>query len=148
MSLIKINWTPDRKQLRTFGAVGTLVFGALALRVYLKGVALGFTFAPETAQTVTWVLAGLAAFCAVAALAFPAALRPLYIVLSVVSFPIGLVFSQVVLAAIFYLVFTPAGLIGRLAGWNPMKKGFARDAKSYWNRRTQQAQTRRYFRQY
>jgi hypothetical protein len=148
MSLIKINWTPDNKHLRTFAVGATLVCVALALQLNLKGVLFGIHLSGESARAGGWGLAVLAAACGASALFFPAAVKPLYLTLSVVTFPVGMVVSQLILAAIFYLVFAPAGLIGRLAGWNPMDSGFSRTAKSYWRPRTHQVPARRYFRQY
>ncbi len=62
--------------------------------------------------------------------------------------PIGLVISYVILAATYYLVLTPIGLVLRLFGYDPMHRRFDREAKTYWVPREEDANTDRVFRQF
>jgi saxitoxin biosynthesis operon SxtJ-like protein len=48
---------------------------------------------------------------------------------------LGRVVSPIVLGVIFFAVFTPVGALMRAFGRDAMHRGFARDAKSYWQRR-------------
>ena len=48
------------------------------------------------------------------------------------SWPMGWVFSHVLLGVTYYLVITPIGLILRLLGKDPMRRRFDREAKTYW----------------
>jgi hypothetical protein len=61
---------------------------------------------------------------------------------------VGWVLSYVVLAAIFYVVFTAVGTLMRLLGYDPLARGIHRRASSYWVARAPVADVQRYFRQY
>jgi len=62
--------------------------------------------------------------------------------------PMGWVVSHVVLAIVYYGVLTPVGLALRLAGRDPMRRRFDRQAASYWVERRGAADPGRYFRQF
>jgi hypothetical protein len=55
-----------------------------------------------------------------------------YVVLMVVAMPIGFVLSHVLIAAIYYLVITPIGLIFRLIGRDAIGRKLDPKAASYW----------------
>ena len=67
------------------------------------------------------MLLAIAVACAVAARPCPP-LRPLFIGLSAVTMPIGIVVSYTVLAVVFYGVLTPIGLVMRLFGRDTMQR--------------------------
>lgn len=56
--------------------------------------------------------------------------------------------SYVLLAAIFYVVFTAVGTLMRIVGYDPLARGIDRRASSYWVARKPVADVQRYFRQY
>src|SRR5262249_3685857 len=78
----------------------------------------------------------------------PAFMRLIYVGLMCVSFPIGWIVSHLILAVIFYLVFTPIGLIMRLFGRDPMQRSFEPSAKTYWVSHNPGGNTARYFKQF
>jgi len=59
-----------------------------------------------------------------------------------------LVVSFVILAAIYYAVLTPIGLLMRLVGYDPMCRRRDANAASYWTSREPVDDVRRYFRQF
>ena len=130
MALLAINWRPDPKQLRTFGALSVVAFGVLGFRV-----------------SSAWFYP-LAAACLVATLFAPRALRPLYVALLALTAPIGFVVSHGVMLALFFGVFTPLGLLMRAFGWDAMNRRFDRGATTYWARRPPVDDVKRYFHQY
>jgi hypothetical protein len=87
---------------------------------------------------------------AVASLALlrPAMLRPLYVLLTAITFPIGLVVSNVLVLAVYYVAIVPLGLVLRLVGWDPMHRAFDRASKSYWVPRKSDKVAATYFNQY
>ena len=107
MSLIEIEWHPTAKQLRVFGAGGLLasIIAALVLHLVWGAAVLG---------TVV-VLAAGGAIC-LCSLISPAAARILYVGLTLVAVPIGLVVSFILLAAFYFLLLTPVALVFRLIG--------------------------------
>ena len=72
-------------------------------------------------------------------------LRRLYVGLSYATYPIGFVVSSAVLAAIYYAVLTPLGLILRVCGHDPLQR---RPAASYWHKRPAPRDAASYFRQH
>ena len=62
----------------------------------------------------------------------PGLLRIVYLGMIYATLPIGIVVSYVILAATYYLVLTPIGLVMRLCGYDPMHRRFDRKAESYW----------------
>jgi len=77
----------------------------------------------------------------------PQWLRPVFVGWMILAFPVGWLMSHLLLAALYYGVFTPLGLLLRLLGKDSL--GLQRStAASYWQEKPQQADLRRYLRQY
>ncbi len=149
MALVKIDRNPDRKRLRVFALAATVVFAALGTWVYVRHNIFGADLAEETAEWVGTTLWEVAAVCGLAALLVPGLLRPLYLLLTLMSLPIGWVVSHVAMGVVYYLVLAPIGLAMRLLGRDPLHRRFEPDAKTYWVRRDEQdAKAGRYFRQF
>ena len=75
------------------------------------------------------------------------AARIFFVGMMTITYPIGLVISTVVLAFMFYVVFTPLGFVMRLGGRDPLqlKKSSAR---TQWTPYDQDDSPERAFRQY
>ena len=97
-----------------------------------------------------WLLwsASAGGVMAAAALVRPVVLRPPFVALCVLLFPVGMVVGEVILAAVFYGVFTPLALLARLVGRDPLKRRLDRSAATYWEPREQPRNAARYFCQY
>jgi hypothetical protein len=139
MALVDIKWRPSRRELRQFGL---LVVPPVA--VFFAVVARFKWHRPEVALAI----GGAALVVMLVGALAPLALRPLFVGLSLLTFPIGWVVSLALLAVVFYAVLTPIAVIMRLVGEDPMKRRFDRQAKSYWIERRRRADVERYFRQF
>jgi hypothetical protein len=137
MTLLRLNTDPSPKQLRAFAL---LWLGFLA-------AAAGWLAARGASHTTVGVTAIVAVALPLAGWAFPLVLRAVFVGLSYATYPIGLVVSAVLLGAIYYLVFTPIGLLARLLGYDPMARRFDPQARSYWIARRPRGDLERYFRQ-
>lgn len=135
---MEINWHPTRKELRVFSALWIVFFAIIGGIVYRRTGSSGLAWA---------ILLG-AALVGIGGLLWPRAIRPVYLVWMVAAFPIGWTISHLVLAAVFYFLCTPIGLLLRLAGKDAMKRSFDRGADSYWDPKTSPREPRSYFRQY
>ncbi|QDV89330.1 hypothetical protein RAS2_03950 [Phycisphaerae bacterium RAS2] len=143
--MIQIDWKPSNRILRNFGLIGVVAFSAFAgLIRYDFG---WFDKIPGT-PPVIYTLLGLAGYCGLFALVAPPALKWLYILLTVVSFPIGFVVSYVVVLVMFFLVITPIAMVFKLIGRDPMNRRFNPSLASYWIARTPPATAKRYFQQF
>jgi hypothetical protein len=67
----------------------------------------------------------------------PSWLRIPFLLLSLITWPIGFVVSQSALAIIYFGVFTPIAIIFRLKGRDALKRKWDKQAKSYWEPRAQ-----------
>ena len=145
--MIDLNLRPNRSTLRTFGFVALGAFGLLGMLVLWKrslvGIPLG-TSAPDVAYVV-W---GLGAISALFSLTAPALNRYLYVGLTLLAFPIGFVMSHLLLGIVWYLVITPAGLVMRLLGRDPLQRKFDPQAPTYWVDHVEPKSVEEYFRQY
>jgi len=148
MSLIDMNFKPDRATLRQFGWISLVAFGALGALTWFKHRFLFWPIEPQTAQTTAYVLWAIAALSALFAIVAPSALRGLYVALMLIALPIGFVLSHVIMAIIFYGLFTPVGLLMRLFGRDPMCRRLDPNASTYWVPRETVTDPKRYFRQF
>ena len=64
----------------------------------------------------------------------------------IVAFPIGWTVSRVLLALVYYGLFTPLGLAFRVAGRDRLRRRFRADRETYWTPKTQPTELRRYLR--
>ncbi|HYB40234.1 MAG TPA: SxtJ family membrane protein, partial [Candidatus Methylomirabilis sp.] len=78
----------------------------------------------------------------------PPAIRPIFVGWMMLVFPIGWVVSHVLLALVFYGLFTPVALVFRLVGRDALALGRRRTARSYWQARRQASDARQYFKQF
>jgi hypothetical protein len=139
MAVIEINRNPTRRQLNQFGFVwlGFLaLFGAIAR----------FKLGEPTVAVVLWVAAVVVP---VVGWLVPPFMRAVFLGMSYAAWPIGFAVSHVILALVYYLVFTPVGLAMRIFRYDPMKRRFDDAAQSYWVVRDPAATPpKRYFRQF
>ena len=133
-----INRTPSRKDLRLFGLLLPVFFGALGLIV---GRRTGSAFAARA----VWSL-GLAA--CLSYWAIPSLRRPVFVGWSYATYPFGWAVSHLVLAVVYFGVVTPIGVLARLFRQDPMHRRFDPAAPTYWVTRPPDADIRRYFRQF
>ena len=139
MSVVQINRNPTSRQLNQFGWIWMAFvsfFGAVAwIKFDNPTLAKGLWIAAVAVPAIGWTV--------------PALMRLVFLGMSFVAWPIGFVVSHVVLAAVYYLVVTPIGLVMRLIGYDSMTKKFDREAATYWVARPLgQVDAQRRFRQY
>ena len=148
MGLLDLNLKPRERQLASFGRIGLVAFGLLGGWVWWRH-AVGPFDLPEAAVQPTaiglWIAAGV---CGVLSFVAPRALTPLFVGLTVLAFPIGLVVSHALMILLYYGMFTPIGVVMRVFGWDAMERKLDPEAKSYWQRRTPHGDVTRYFKQY
>ena len=115
--------------------------------IFWHGGLLGISFG-DAANTVAYVLLGVGGVSALNSLVLPAGNRPLFVGLILVTFPIGIVVSYVLMGFVFYVVFTPVALVFKVIGRDPLERRFDREAKTYWVKRRPVEGTERYFKQF
>lgn len=131
-----IQFNPSDRTLRQFAALCLIVFGAMALVEWLWRVRV------ERAM----IYGAIALLLGPLGLIAPKAIKPVFVGWSVVAFPIGFVVSMTFLAILYFVVFTPIGLVFRLIGRDALQRR-RRSTESYWQAKPAPANVREYFRQ-
>jgi hypothetical protein len=136
---MKINWNPDNKELRKFGIISLIASALIALLLYvLKG--LGIQWAAAI------FVVGLIIF--VSSLISLKVTRCIYLCLILVTMPIGLVVSFILMAIFYFLLLTPLGLLFRLMGRDTLGRKYDPNTNSYWIARRPPEKPDRYFHQF
>ncbi len=138
MALIEIQWNPDRRFLRQFSAMFLLFFVVVGALRYFRHDS------PSTA----WLLWTIGGTLGIMGLAFPAAMRYVYLAWMIAIYPLAWVVSHLLLSGIFLLVVTPLALLMRLTGRDPLHRRIDRSEPSCWSRRETSVDSKRYFRQF
>lgn len=81
-------------------------------------------------------------------LIFPGRLKPAFIGLSLVTFPMGVLVNELSLGLIFFLVFVPIGIAFRLMGRDPLHREFEAETPSYWQAKRRPVDVASYFRRW
>jgi hypothetical protein len=137
--MISINWHPSDREVRQFAGIWFPVFCLIVC--LLLGLRFGAWQAAGT-------FVGFAIVICLVGLVQPRLIRPIYVAWMCAAFPIGWVVSHVLLAAVFYLLITPLGLLMRPSGRDKLKLHYDPSAASYWTRRPKPPEPSRYFRQF
>ena len=77
------------------------------------------------------------AFCAIG-LILPVLLRPFYIIWMSLASVLGFIMTRVILSLVFYLIFTPVGLVLRLLRKDLLNRKIEPDKQSYWELRPEE----------
>jgi hypothetical protein len=133
-----ISFDPSRKTLRQFAWLCLAFFGGMALWQALV----------KERTTLGLILAMLAVSVSSLGLLRPEWLRFLYVGWMILAFPIGWTVSQVMLAVLFYGLFTPIGLVFRLMGRDPLERTRQLNRESYWEPKPTPTDLKRYFKQF
>ena len=122
--------------LRQFAALWLAVFGGFALwNVYVGG----------NLRTVS-ILGFVALSVGLTGLVRPSAIRIVFAVAMAVTKPIGLVISYVILATLYYVVFTPIAIVFRIVGRDALERRQSQRT-THWVARVQPTDPRRYLHQ-
>ncbi len=138
MSLSPPDLRPDETRLRQFGWIAAVALGLLGGLVVLRG-------GPLPPAAAAWAVG---AASGAASRLLPRANLPLYLLLSVVTWPVGVVVSHAALAVVFFGLVTPVALVARLLGRDRLGLRREPDAGSHWQEREPPGDSSRYFRQY
>ncbi len=150
MTFREINFHPTDHELRVFSWLWLAGFGLFGVLVawraggFSSGIALGW-HTPWRAALGVW---GLALLGSALGLAWPRGIRPIYVAWMVAAYPIGWTVSLVLLALVYYVVFTTFGLVFRAFGRDTLGRKFDKRAETYWVRRVPAGGIERYFKQF
>ncbi|MCF8373633.1 MAG: hypothetical protein K9H64_18575 [Bacteroidales bacterium] len=114
------NIKSEKKDLRNFGLVMAVFFGLLGAWMLWR---------ERDSFVYMFIIAG---FFLIGGLALPIILKPLQKAWMTFAVLMGWLMTRVILGILFYLVFTPMGLIARLFGKDFLDMKLDKNASSYW----------------
>lgn len=147
--MLKLDLDPKPRVLKQFAWFAVIGLPLLAAMVLRFATGLKMSDAALWTHPAMLVVGGVAVLQLVVFLAgFRKLTWALYAGLMVVFFPVGFVVSMVLMTLIYYLVFTPLGLVFRLMGRDALgRKPDPRQA-TYWHERGAPRSAASYFKLY
>jgi uncharacterized membrane protein YhdT len=134
--MIKLELNPTDEQLSQFGWIALIGFPLVGY-VITNSFGLG--------PTLLYVLGGIGIATLLLSLVKPRLILPVFLGMSLIAVPIGFVISWVLMALVYYGLFTPVGLLFRLTGRDKLHKHPDPDAKTYWHDHGPQRSPASYF---
>lgn len=132
---LTLNIQPTSRQLRQFAV---LCLGAFPLLTWLW---------TRQAPATGWA-AVAGGVVAIAGWLQPAAIRPLFVLLTLITFPIGLVVGELAMLLVYGLAFVPLALLFRGIGRDTLQRRSDSTEKSFWQPRPSARKLEDYFRQF
>ncbi|MFN0019141.1 MAG: hypothetical protein ACKVP0_12835 [Pirellulaceae bacterium] len=154
MALLEINWRPDRKQLRQFGlaAAPLLPLGAWCVTTETSVIRWLWSGTPllwdSGNLTIVALAAVIGALAATLAIAKPELHKFPFLFLSILTSPIGMVLGEVLVAVIYFGIFTPLAVLFGLLGRRPLDWRLNRQAATYWQPKKYRRTPASYFQQF
>lgn len=125
----------DSLILKKFGFLLGTVFALVSLVIFIKH---GQVFIPGAIGGLLFT--GVAIFA-------PLWLKYFYLIWMRFAYGLSWINTRILLAVIFYGVFTPLGLLMRLCGFDPLERKFNTQAASYWKAKNAKTPPTDYHRQ-
>ncbi len=140
MSMVEINWSPDKKALRGFGWAMLIGFGIIGLAKFA-----GWPIARNL--NYAYVCWGIALVAGVSGLLGSKVALPFYYVWMAIGWVMGNIMTRVIFAIFYYLLITPMGFFMRLCGRDKLvlKKP---EGETYWREHRPYDENRDYQRQF
>ena len=130
-----ISFSPPTRTLRQFAGLSLLIFSSAAcFQVFVR-------HQPMVAA----VFGTLALVIGLPGLIRPSIVRPVYVGAMILAFPIGWTVSKIILACMFYGLFTPIALWFRIIGRDSLSLRRRPAIQTYWLPKSQAADPSSYF---
>ena len=112
----------DRKSLRQFGITMAIAFLIITLIIFIRHK---YSVIPASIISATFLILAFVS---------PTLLKPIYILWMKLAFILGWINTRLILFIIFYLVFTPVGLVMRLFRIDLLDRKIDKNKESYWRK--------------
>jgi len=139
MGLVSLNLKASEKQLRDFGDIALCMCNFIGLMmIWLKGLSMKAFIGFCITGMVIYLLSRISTRL----------VRPVYMAMTVVTFPIGWLVSHVVMALFYYVIISGVGLVFKLLKRDPLHRSCNPKADSYWLPYQHKSSTKDYFHQF
>ena len=145
--MVTIDWHPAPEKLRQFAYFAPVGFGLIGLLVAWHLGAPG-NIDQATTWTPSFWLWGTGLVTLLIGAIKPLMVKPLYVVLSAITAPLGWLIGNLVLLLLFSLLVAPLGILFRLIGRDALDRHFRDGSETYWRDHESATDLKRYYRQY
>lgn len=135
MAIVEINFSPSERQLRQFGAVCLVALPLLTWLWTRDSVSTGWA-------------AGAGLLTAATGFAAPNFLRPVFVGLSLITLPVGLVLGEIAMLLLYFGVFLPMSVLMRIVGRDSLQRRPQPNRTTWWERRKPRTGVRSYYQQF
>lgn len=140
----QINWAPSDTEIKKFGK--TLLIGFVLISILIAVISY---FRSGIAWSPVLILSGIGVLVFALTSTAPKLSLPLYYVWFFVAACMGVVISNLILAAFYYLMFTPFSTgMKIITGRDPLTLEKHTDKRTYWVNYKQKHDLKSYFKQY
>lgn len=143
MAIVQLNWKPGKKELRSFGAIFLGGFVAIGLVKYFWPFE---RFITQNKTVGIWMI-GIGLVVGAIGLTGTKLALPFYWVWLSIAFVMGNIMSRIIIAAIYFLVFTPMRMLSSLVGRDKLQLKKS-SGDSYWHEISLPREAARYERQF
>ncbi len=135
MSFVEINWSPTSRQLRHFGVLCLVLLPLI-----------GWVWSVH--PRLMWILVGTGALLASTAFANPKFVRPIFVAITIIASPLGMIVGEVAMLFIYFGIFLPTRLLFSLLRRDALKLRIDREAETYWQTKSEPKDAASYYRRF
>jgi hypothetical protein len=139
MALVSLNLRPSKKQLRDFGLIALCMCNLIGLLLLWAG-----NISPK--GFIVLFLVGVIVF--ILSRLFTTLIKPVYLALTILTFPIGWTVSHLIMGVFYYGIVTPVAVLFRVLGRDPLCRKYDPQADSYWIAYKRKRSNKDYFHQF
>ena len=139
MGMIQLDLNPSSEKLRQFG-------GITPIMLLIIGMGLRWRVGLSMEALAGMCLFGILVF--VVSRLSPRFVRPVYLGLVIIGYPIGWFISHLVMILFYFGIITPVALVFRLLGRDILKRRWDSGSETYWTEHPKCDSTTQYFRQF
>jgi len=139
MAMIQLDFNPSSKKLQQFGWITPIM-------LLVIGSVLRWRVGLPMTGVAGLCIAGILVF--IASRVSPKLVRPVYVGLMILGFPVGWVISHLLMIFFYFGIITPVALIFRLIGRDVLHRRWNRQRETYWTEHPRCDNVERYFRQF
>ena len=139
MGIVQLDLNPSSDKLRQFGWISPIM-------LLVVGLVLRWRVGLSMGTLSGMCLFGMLVFAA--SRVSPKLVRPVYVGLTIIGYPIGWVISHLVMALFYFGIITPVALVFRLLGRDMLHRRWDSGSETYWTEHPKCDSSTQYFRQF
>lgn len=141
-----VNWNPDINERKKFGKILIIGFPIFSFLIFLLGWVSSGVW-NKNLEIACWIC-GIGVVLGLISYFLPQISKPIYQAWYFVGCCLGFIISNLIFTLMYFLIFTPVGLIRRMFSKDSFPKTFDKSKKTYWQDAEQMDDISRYYKQF